>query len=164
MDLFILRHGRAASPAEGSGDAARQLTAEGRDEIRTIARWMRSKTFRFDVIATSPLARASETAEIVARILKAYDRIEAWEELRPGGDPETVGYHAAQYGPDAAVLIIGHEPDLTHLIGRIITGGSGAHIVLAKGGLAKIRNFSFEKKPDGELQWLLTPRQVARML
>ena len=143
--------------------STRALTAGGKNEIRRVARWMRSKKIRFDVIATSPLTRACQTAEIVARSLGEKDRLEIWEELSPGGDPDTICYHAAQYGGDAAVLIIGHEPALSMLIGRIISGGDSASLVLAKGGLAKIRNYSFNKRPSGDLQWLLTPKQMMGM-
>jgi phosphohistidine phosphatase len=160
MDLFVLRHGKAGQSSDSPDDSTRALTREGRAEIRDVARWMRSKKFRFDVIASSPLTRAWETAEIVARLLGRNDRLEVWDELAPGGDPDALCYHASQYSRDTAVLIVGHEPSLSFLIGRIITGRGTASLVLAKGGLAKIRNFSFDNRPSGDLQWLLTPRQM----
>jgi hypothetical protein len=49
------------------------------------------------------------------------------------------------------------------LISRIISGHDAVSLILAKGGLVKIRNFSFDKKPFGELQWLLTPEQMLEM-
>jgi hypothetical protein len=52
---------------------------------------------------------------------------------------------------------------LSMLISRIISGHDAVSLVLAKGGLAKIRNFSFDKRPSGELQWLLTPVQMMEM-
>jgi phosphohistidine phosphatase len=124
---------------------------------------MRSKKFGFDVIATSPLTRSHETAEIVARSLGQKDRLAIWDELAPSGDPETLCYHATQYGELATILIIGHEPSLSMLISRIISGSDTASILLAKGGLAKIRNYSFDKRPSGELQWLLLPKQMMEM-
>ncbi len=163
MDLFILRHGKAGQASDGPDDASRPLTVEGKNEIRNVARWLRSKKIRFDIIATSPLARACETAEIIAKTLTQKDRLEVWDELQPGGDPDTICYHATLSGQDSTVLLVGHEPDLSALAGKIITGGDAAALVLAKGGLAKIRNFSFDKKPSGELQWLLTPKQIMDM-
>jgi phosphohistidine phosphatase len=163
VDLFILRHGKAGQSSDNPNDGTRALTDEGRNEIRDVARWMRSKKFRFDVIATSPLTRACETAEIVARSLGQKDRLEIWEELAPGGDPDTICGHVAQYSRDATVIIVGHEPSLSFLIGRIITGGGTASLVLAKGGMAKIRDFSYDNRPSGDLQWLLTPRQMLDM-
>jgi hypothetical protein len=50
------------------------------------------------------------------------------------------------------------------LISRIISGHDTVSLSLAKGGLAKIRNFSFDKRPSGDLQWLLTPGQMFEMI
>jgi phosphohistidine phosphatase len=160
MNLFILRHGKAGQSSDASDGIARVLTDEGRKEIRKVARWMRSKKIRFEVIATSPLARARQTADIVAGSLGQKDRLEVWEDLAPGGDPDTLCYHAAQYGDDASVLLIGHEPSLSILISRIISGYDTVAIVLTNGGLVKIRNYSFDKLPSGTLQWLLAPGQM----
>ncbi|MFY9800256.1 MAG: phosphohistidine phosphatase SixA [Methanoregula sp.] len=163
MDLFVLRHGKAGQPSNGPDDNKRALTADGKDEMRIVGKWMRQKKFKFDVIATSPLTRAYETAKIVARSLARKDRLAVWEELAPGGDLDTICYQAAQFGDDAAVLVVGHEPQLSMLIGRIISGNDSASLILAKGGLAKIRNYSFDKRPSGDLQWLLTPKQMMAM-
>ena len=163
MDLFVLRHGKAGQSSDDPDDSTRPLTPNGRDEIREIARWMRRERFRFDVIASSPLARAGETAGIIARALDRKDRLVLWEELAPGGDPDTICYHAAQSGENAVILIVGHEPALSALVGRIISGGLTSSLIFAKGGLAKIRNFSFDGKPSGDLQWLLTPKQILEM-
>ena len=163
MDLFILRHGKAGQTSDKPDDSARKLTKAGRSEIRKLARWMKKKNLRFDSVATSPLARAYETALIVAKSLDLKDRLEVWDELSPGGDPDNAFYHASEAGKEASVILVGHEPGLSNLIGRIITSGETASLVIAKGGLAKIRNFSFGDKPSGELQWLLTPGQILDM-
>jgi phosphohistidine phosphatase len=163
MDLFILRHGKAGQSSGDPDDSKRPLTPNGREEIREIARWMRRERFRFDVIASSPLARASETAGIIARALDRKERLDLWDELAPGGDPDTICYHAVQSSDSAVILIVGHEPALSSLVGRIISGGGTTSVIFAKGGLAKIRNFSFDGKPSGDLQWLLTPKQILEM-
>jgi phosphohistidine phosphatase len=163
MDLFVLRHGKAGQSSGGPDDRKRALTADGKDEMRKIGKWMRKKKFGFDVIASSPLTRAYETAEIVAQSLGQKDRLAVWEELSPGGDPDTICHQLAQFGKDAAILLIGHEPQLSMLISRIISGNDGVSIILAKGGMAKIRNYSFNKRASGDLQWLLTPRQMMEM-
>ena len=124
---------------------------------------MKKEKFRFDVIASSPLIRASETAGIVARTLDRKDRVVTWDDLAPGGDPDTVCYNAAQSATDATILLIGHEPELSGLVGKIISSGGTASVIFAKGGLAKIRNYSFDQQPSGALQWLLTPKQIQAM-
>jgi len=163
MDLYLLRHGRAGQSSDGFDDSARLLTAEGKKEIRNAARFLKKRKIRFDAIATSPLMRARETAEIVSRVTGTGAETVVWDELGPGGDPDTLCYHASQYGEDAVLLLVGHEPSLSGLLSRIIGGGSGASVALGKGGLAKVRHFSFEKSPAGELQWLLTAGMLADM-
>ncbi|HVN74056.1 MAG TPA: phosphohistidine phosphatase SixA [Methanoregula sp.] len=160
MELFMLRHGKAGQSSDDPDDATRPLTPGGREEIRQIARWILKERFRFDIIASSPLTRASETAGIVAKVLDRKDRLHIWEELTPGGDPEAICRRAVQSGDDKVILLVGHEPELSTLVGRIISRGGTASVVMAKGSLAKIRNFSFDKEPSGELLWLLTPKQI----
>ncbi|MDP3563131.1 MAG: phosphohistidine phosphatase SixA [Methanoregula sp.] len=164
MDLFILRHGKAEEASAEQDDSMRALTTVGRKEIRNIARWMRNEKFRFNAIATSPLMRAHETAGIIARILERKDRLVVWEDLAPGGDLDTVCYHAAQLGKDATVLVVGHEPGLSALLGRITSRDGTTSVIMAKGSLARIRDFSFEGEPSGALQWLLTAKQMQAML
>jgi phosphohistidine phosphatase len=96
-------------------------------------------------------------------VLGQKDKLAVWNELAPGGDPDTVCYTASLQGNDAAVLIVGHEPALSLLMSKIICGDVNASIVISKGGLAKIRNYSFETHPSGDLQWLLTPKQMVQM-
>ena len=162
MDLFVLRHGKAGRATGGPDDAARALTREGREGITRIAEWMKEQNFWFGTIATSPLKRARQTAAIVAFVLGQEDQIAVWDELTPGGDPDTVCYNASQQGNDAAVLIVGHEPALSGLISTIISGEEDCSIVLAKGGLAKIGNYSFKTRPSGSLQWLVTPKLIRK--
>lgn len=163
MDLFILRHGKAGKSSGGSDDAARALTRKGEKELKRIAQWMKAQEFSFDIIATSPLHRAMETAAVIASVLGLDDTVTTWDELAPGGDPDTVCYRAAQQGNDARVLVIGHEPGLSRLLSWIISGNPDSSIIIAKGGLAKIRNYSFTARPSGDLQWLLTPGQILSM-
>lgn len=161
MDVYILRHGRAEDAGPGMADAERRLTKKGREEIVRAGRWMAAQELRFDLIASSPLARAQETASVIAGCLGQPDRLETWEILAPGGNPDTVCHQIGKYPNTRAILLVGHEPLLTALISRIITGNEDAAIALSKGALAKIRDFSSRTGPSGELHWLLTPAQMA---
>ncbi|MFA4878084.1 MAG: phosphohistidine phosphatase SixA [Methanoregula sp.] len=164
MDIFILRHGKAEAAGKGVADADRRLTGKGRDEILAVALWMASHDYLFDVIATSPLVRAQETAAIVGETLGEPGQIATWDYLIPGGSPDEVCREISQFPEDNMVLLVGHEPLLSTLISRIITGEDGAGIVMTKGGLARIRNFSYAGRPSGELHWLLTAKQMAGIL
>jgi phosphohistidine phosphatase len=164
MDLYILRHGKAGHSSDEPDDNLRVLTPAGRKEIRAIARWMKEEKIPFDLMASSPLVRASETAGIIAKMLGLKDRVVIWEDLSPGGDLDTVCSSAAQSGGEGNVLVIGHEPELSVLVGKIISHGKSASVVFAKGGLAKIRYFTFDDRhPSGVLEYLLTAEQILAM-
>ena len=158
MNLFILRHGKAEKSSDGTPDAARALTRKGKVEVEKVAQWMKRNQIRFDAIAASPLKRARQTAKIVASVLDQRDRLVVWDELAPGGDLDTVCYHASGYGEHASVLVVGHEPGVSMLTNKI-TGDNGPY-GFTKAGLAKIRHFSFTRRPSGDLQWLLAPKNM----
>jgi phosphohistidine phosphatase len=164
VDVFILRHGKAEEPGHGITDGRRKLTRKGHDEIIAVADWMAAQGLEFDLIAASPLDRAQETAAIVAEVLDIPERLVTWKALVPGGDPDTVCHEIHRHAGAGDVLLVGHEPLLSSLIGRIIAGDSGAGIVMTKGALAKIRDFSFTAHPSGELHWLITAKQMAGTL
>jgi phosphohistidine phosphatase len=161
VDVFILRHGKAEDAGPGGSDADRQLTKKGRDEILAVAHWITAQDIRFDLIAASPLARAQESAAIVADVLGVLENLVTWNVLEPGGNPDAVCREIGRHPDGFSVLLVGHEPLLSSLISRIISGDDHAGIVMTKGGLAKIRNYSYTEHPSGELHWLLTAKQMA---
>jgi phosphohistidine phosphatase len=161
VDVYILRHGKAEGAGPGTADADRRLTEKGRDEITSAGRWIASQGIRFDVIAASPLVRAQETAAIIADALGQGDCLVTWKVLAPGGDPDTVCNVISGHMDARAILLVGHEPLLSALISRIISGEENALIGLSKGSLAKIRDFRISMCPSGELRWLLTAKQMA---
>jgi phosphohistidine phosphatase len=161
VDVYLLRHGKAEPAVSGGRDADRRLTKKGREDILAGALWMVAQELEFDLIATSPLARAQETAAIVSGVLEMRKEPETWDLLVPGGSPDSIMHEIGRYETSSAILLVGHEPLLSSLISRIITGDEHAGIVMTKGGLAKIRNVSFTERPSGELHWLLTGKQMS---
>jgi phosphohistidine phosphatase len=158
MDLYVLRHGKAEQfPLAEKTDTDRALSRQGRDEIRQIAGWMLRRGCRFGLIATSPLKRAIETAEIVAEICGLQRNLLVWQELSPGMDFDRLMEQIASCSNVSSLLIIGHEPSLSSCIGRIISLTGQASLQLKKGGLARIRNFT-PSPVFGELVWLIPPR------
>jgi len=158
-----MRHGKAEDVGHGGTDAGRRLTKKGHEEIRAAARWMKAQELSFDLIAASPLARAQETAGIVAAALGP-ETVESWEVLVPGGNPDTVCHMIGRYPDAATLLLVGHEPLLSALASRMVAGDEDARIAMTKGAVAKIRNFSFEAGCTGELHWLITARQMAAFM
>ena len=90
-------------------------------------------------------------------------RLETWDELRPEGSRQELEKRLSRLSRDANVMLVGHEPYLSALMGDMIADGGTAKILLKKGGVARIRISSFSPKATGELRWLLTPKQLRRM-
>jgi phosphohistidine phosphatase len=162
MDLFILRHGEAGNRMSVvEEDSERSLTPEGQIEMQKIAKSLKVMGLQADRVITSPLRRARETAEITAKILKI-PVLEEWGELKPNGSKPALYRKLARLERNPGLILVGHEPYLSSMIGEII-GTTSARIVLKKGGLGKIRISSFTPRISGELRWLLTPKVITRM-
>jgi phosphohistidine phosphatase len=170
MDIFILRHGEAGKKlTTGNKDSERPLTAAGQKEVAEIANSFKELEIRFDLIISSPLKRAHQTAAIVAKTLKKEKKMQDWNELKPEGNKQELYRKlssSTQFKQYSSVLIVGHEPYLTDMISDIISDGKGGsgHIVLKKAGLARIGITSFTPPNlHGELKWLLTPKYLKNM-
>jgi len=167
LELYLLRHGEAGTRVPiAARDMERALTAAGKEEVEEVGEAMSELGLKFDVVATSPLRRAKDTALLVNRSLKRKGEVEEWKELSPEGSRDTFYRRLGKLRSTSAVLCVGHEPYLTSAINDIASGGSekGAiRIVLKKAGLARLTVTRFSPKIDGELRWLLTPKQIRRM-
>ncbi len=162
MELYILRHGEAGkSLSSGGRDSERALTVSGKEEILEIAGALAKLDVKFDFVATSPLKRAVQTAEVVTNELKVKKgKVEEWNELKPEGSRPELYRKLSQFKQESSVLVVGHEPYLSTMISELVFGNGTGGIVLKKAGLAKIGLTTLQPKPKGELRWLLTPRHL----
>jgi len=156
MILYFLRHGLAGDKTKWqSDDSLRPLTQEGSASMIRTAEALAAMNFSLDVIASSPLVRAYQTAEIVARRLGMLDKLVKDERMAPGvGFPGLKGILEDHFGNDA-IMLVGHEPDFSGMLTTLIGGGK---LVLQKGGLARVDLIGNEPL-IGKLIWLL-PREV----
>src|SRR5436190_19201394 len=141
MDLYILRHGIAASKNDRRypEDADRPLTAEGQKRTLGIARRMKHLGLTFDLILSSPFARARQTAEITASVLGCKSKVRFSEHLVPAGSKRAlIQQLKAQKQKRKRLLLVGHEPYLSELISTLLTGKPGLPLDLKKGGLCKL--------------------------
>jgi len=162
IDLFILRHGEAGNRmAVVEEDSERPLTPEGRADMQKIAKSLKAIGLQTNKIYTSPVKRARETAEIAAKILNI-STLEEWNELKPEGSKAALYRKLERLERNSRLILVGHEPYLTSMMGEII-GTTSPKIVLKKGGVAKVRITSFTPRISGELRWLLTPKIMTKM-
>src|SRR3954468_888368 len=115
VQLVIVRHAEAAS---GEPDELRPLTAEGREAARALGERLEREGIRPDAVLTSPLRRAREPAQELAR--PAGLEPEPDERLAPGATAEAV--RAAAEGRGETVVVVGHQPDCSQ-IAAALTGG-----------------------------------------
>lgn len=162
MDLFILRHGEAGQRSITSrNDSKRPLTINGKKEVEEISRGLKVLGIEFDYVLTSPLLRAKQTAEIVSKNVKCKNQIKDLDELKPEGNKLQLYNNLSGLKQDSTVLIVGHEPYLSELIGEAISE-SHCRVDLKKAGLARIRTTAILPKIQGELRWLLTPKHLKK--
>ena len=166
MNIYLLRHGIAAERDEwrGADDSLRPLTADGERQLKKISRALEKMGLEFDLILSSPFARAKKTAEIVAEKLKLAKRLKFSGELRVGGDPEKlVAEIAARRPPPESLLLVGHEPYLSGLISRLVSGGGEMAVDFKKAGLCKLKTEDLQFGRCARFCWLLTPKQMELM-
>jgi phosphohistidine phosphatase len=121
MKLYIMRHGPAEDVSTTGRDADRALTPSGRDRVREVAQALAREDEAPSFILTSPLARALQTAEIVAAVTKLEARdgtVETTRDIAPGGDAVGLVRELANAKKKRAMLV-GHEPDLSELVYRL---------------------------------------------
>lgn len=162
MDLLVLRHGEAGRSSRLPGDSKRSLTNEGKQEVTDLSYGIRSLEIKFDHIFSSPLLRAKQTAEIVAKSMKYKGKIEELDSLKPEGSRLDFYSVLSKLKQDSVVLVVGHEPYLSEMISEGISQ-SGCRITLKKAGLARMRILSTLPKIKGELRWLLTPKLLKKL-
>jgi phosphohistidine phosphatase len=109
-----------------------------------------------DVIASSPLKRALQTAQFVGTEMGYEAKVEISPALRPEADYLAFQQLLEKYADREGVLLVGHNPNLFQFLGRIITANGGAGVRMRKGSVARI---DMERHPP-LLQWLIDPRMA----
>ena len=157
-DFYIFRHGEAQERGRGA-DETRALTGPGKAEVRRVARGLRRLGVSPEIILTSPLVRAEETAKIAADILKPESGLRICDALAPGGAHAVLFKELSSLGR-SRVMLVGHQPDLGELSSVLVWGSPYAGISFKKAGVARIVTAHLPPAATGELRWLLTPKQL----
>jgi len=160
MNLYFLRHAIALEKTRWRrADSERPLTEDGIRKMKKVAKGIRQLDLELEWILTSPFRRAYDTARIVAKELKVHKKLKISRSLTTDGDPKTLMRHLAlDYRSWESVLLVGHEPYLTSLIGTLIGGINGIAFDLKKGGLCKLTAESLTYGRCATLEWFIPPK------
>jgi phosphohistidine phosphatase len=157
MKLYLVRHGIAVPHGmAGMAEDERPLTEEGIKKLNLSAPGLRSLGCTPEVILTSPLPRARQTAEILAAALAARTSLEICAPLAPSGRRERV-YEEIRRRGCQSLMLVGHQPSLGEIAAEIAWGTPQNYIEIKKGGACALELEITRGIPRGALLWLLTP-------
>jgi phosphohistidine phosphatase len=158
MEIYVLRHGEAEERETGLADRDRKLTARGKQDLKAVLKLARKAEVEPDLILTSPLRRAQETAAIAAEVLGS-KRVVETRNLLPGASPELIWKEIGTDHKVDKILLAGHQPHLGSLIGLLLE--APVMVDVKKGSLVRIVTQSRLGPPRGVLKWMITSK-IAR--
>ncbi len=155
--LVFLRH----APAEPRGsvpDAARALTPEGHQKMKEAARGLARIFPKAGVVLSSPLTRCVQTSRWVRKAFRERIAIEEVQALRPGAASQQL-LDLIRQRPEKRLILVGHEPDLSHAVESLLGIGPGALGGLRKGGCYALRL----RGGQASFEWAATPKILRRI-
>src|ERR1700692_2197856 len=156
MIVYFLRHGNAGqkrvNPVQ---DEKRPLDKEGIEQCRYVGRLLYSMDTHVDLILSSPLKRATQSASMVGNEIAYEQKIELTPALRPSASYEAFRDLLHAVSGLEAVMVVGHNPNLSRFLSLMVTGGlSNNAMEMKKGSVARVEL----GQKRSLLQWMVTPR------
>jgi len=160
MKLYLLRHGIAVDRLGGeiTSDWQRPLTAEGQAETKQVAIGLKTLGVRADLIVSSPLVRAKQTAQIVLDVLAKGSEIQISEALAPGATVSDLYKFLRTLRKAENIFLVGHEPDMGRIAGNLLWSGPELYIPFKKAGICRIDIADIPPTSPGVLKWFLPPK------
>jgi phosphohistidine phosphatase len=154
MVCYFVRHGAAADATEWTGsDGNRPLTGKGRKQMARVGRRLAKLGLEVNTILTSPLLRAKQTAELIAEALELEGNLLEDARLEGGFNSAGLAGILRDHQDCAAIMLVGHEPSLSEILGRVL---GGATVNFKKGAVACVE-LRDSNSLSGELLWLAPP-------
>src|ERR1700751_4427519 len=156
MIVYFLRHANAGermvSPKK---DEKRGLDKEGIEQCGYVGRALAAMDVQVDAILSSPLKRSTQTAALVGNEMGFEGKLLIEPALRPQCTFADFRKLLDKYARHEAVMVVGHNPNLSEFLGRIISPtGCEAAVELRKGAVAKVEL----RRSSGWFSWCLTPK------
>lgn len=163
FELYLVRHAIAAERGSNyPDDRERPLTSEGVARFKQAVEGLKDFDLKLDLVLTSPLVRASHTAELLVAGIGGKPRLEVLEALAPGGRMTQVLDAVAKYAKRARhIALVGHEPDLGELAAKLLR--ARGTIEFKKGAVCCMELDGAMPNGPGTLRWLLPPRVLRKI-
>jgi len=160
MNLYVLRHASAGEKRPNPLlDKKRPLDKEGKQQCILVGSYLNALRVPIDLIVSTPLKRALQTASLVGTELGYESTIQLSEELAPGGTIEDFQRLVGSLSVYENVLVVGHNPGLSQCLGALISHSARANIRMRKGTIARV---DASRKP-AQLLSLLEPRSIRQL-
>jgi phosphohistidine phosphatase len=158
MIIYFLRHASAGEPVNNpKKDEKRALDEVGVEQCGNVGRALAALDVQVDMILSSPLKRAAQTASLVGNEMGYEGKLQLEDGLRPGASFADFRKMVDKYARHEAIMVVGHNPNLSEFLGRSISeSGCEAAVDLKKGGIARVET----GRNAGMLHWYLTPKVV----
>jgi phosphohistidine phosphatase len=156
MIIYFLRHASAGSHLNNlKKDEKRPLDAEGIEQCGLVGRALAALNAQPDVIISSPLKRATQTASLVGNEIGYEAKLQLEVALRPGASFSDFRRMLEKYSKYEAIMVVGHNPSITDFLARIIAkAGCEALIEFKKGAVARVET----ARRAATLNWFFTPK------
>jgi phosphohistidine phosphatase len=158
MTIYFLRH---ASAGQGlvnpKKDEKRALDKDGIEQCGYVGRALAALDAQVDVIVSSPLKRATQTASLVGNEMGYEGKLQVEAALRPGATFADFRKMLEKYSAQESIMVVGHNPNLSQFLGTVISeSGCEASVDLRKGAVARVEM----RRTTGTLHWCLTPKAL----
>ena len=158
MILYFVRHASAGTATSNlKKDEKRPLDDDGIQQCGVVGRALAALNVQPDVIISSPLKRATQTASLIGNELGYEGKLLLEPALRPEASFADFRRMLEKYAKHEAIMVVGHNPSITEFLARIITtSGSEAMVDFKKGAVARAET----TRHAATLNWFLTPKMA----
>ncbi len=162
MKVYLVRHGQAHGIGGGIiRDSERTLTDEGKEETSQVAKGIRSIGVSLDILISSPLTRAKQTAEIFNAELGG--KLEVSDTLAPAVDFSRL-YRFLNKFPNAnEIMLVGHEPDVGDVVKSLSGGGLEFRLPFPQAAVCCVEVADLPPTMSGTIKWMITPSIICRL-
>jgi phosphohistidine phosphatase len=159
LSIYLVRHAIAEERGDKwPDDAMRPLTHGGAARMRRAIAGLRALDMKVDVVLTSPLVRAVETAELLVEELRPVPELRYLSALAPGGSPAKIADAVAAVHATRGVALVGHEPDLGELAAWLT--GLRTALAFRKGGVCRLDLVAPAATRSAQIVWVALPKML----